>query len=286
MSLTLAWRARGVNPPGRWHAAGMDDAGHPDDTNEVRAAARLVDEARRIVVLTGAGISTDSGISDYRGPNGVWTKNPAAEKMATLQHYVADPEVRRRSWRSRVDNPMFSAGPNDGHRAVVTLERRGILHTLITQNVDGLHQAAGSDPALVVEVHGTAHEVTCLSCAERAPMERALARVRAGEEDPACRTCGGILKSATISFGQNLVEADLERAFLAATECDLLIAIGSTLGVYPIADTVPTALRAGARLVIVNAEATPFDSVADVVVRGSISEVLPRVTAGTRPPLG
>ena len=233
-----------------------------------------IDEAERIVVLTGAGISTDSGIPDFRGPNGVWTKNPGAERTATLQHYVSEPETRKRAWRGRVESPAWTAEPNDGHRALVELERRGKLHTLITQNIDGLHQAAGSSAGKVVEIHGTIREVACLSCGERAPMERALERVRAGEDDPPCRTCGGILKSATISFGQQLVEADLRRAEQAGLECDLLLAVGSTLGVYPVAGVVPLAVQSGAQLVIVNGEPTAFDHLADAVLRGSISEVL------------
>jgi NAD-dependent deacetylase len=244
---------------------------------EVQRAARLVDEARRIVVLTGAGISTDSGIPDFRGPNGVWTKNPAAEKAATLQHYLTDAEVRKASWRNRAESPMWQAAPNLGHRCLVHLERRGKLHTLITQNVDGLHQKAGSSPGKVVEVHGTVNEVVCMSCDERAPMERALARVRAGEDDPACRTCGGILKSATISFGQQLVARDLLRAEAAAQTCDLMLAVGSTLLVFPVADVVPVAKASGARVVIVNAEATGFDDLADVVVRAGIGDVLPQI---------
>src|SRR5256884_8928189 len=168
-----------------------------------------IDEAQRIVVLTGAGISTDSGIPDFRGPQGVWTKNPEAEKMATIQHYVADREVRKRAWRSRLEMPIHDREPNNGHRALVALERRGILDTLITQNVDGLHLKAGSSPDRVIEIHGTTREVVCLDCGERAPMERALARVRAGEADPPCRACGGILKSATISFGQGLGQEEL-----------------------------------------------------------------------------
>jgi NAD-dependent deacetylase len=243
----------------------------------LETARRLLHEARRIVVLTGAGISTDSGIPDFRGPQGVWTRNPEAEKMATIQHYVADPEVRKRSWRSRLESPALHAEPNAGHRTLVALERRGTLQLLITQNVDGLHQKAGSSPGLVVEIHGTAREVTCLSCGERAPMERALARVRAGEADPPCRTCGGILKSATISFGQGLVADDIRRAEQAARACDLMLAIGTKLSVYPIAAVVPLAKEAGARVVIVNAEPTEMDALADVVVRGSISDLLPRL---------
>ena len=231
--------------------------------------------ARRIVALTGAGISTDSGIPDFRGPQGVWTKNPEAEKLATIQHYVADPEIRKRVWRERLNSPAWTARPNPGHLALVTLERRGVLDTLITQNVDGLHLLAGSSPERVIEIHGRLREVVCLDCGERAPMERALARVRAGEEDPPCRSCGGILKAATISFGQALVPEDLARAQAAAARCDLMLAVGTTLSVWPIAGVVPIAKESGARVIIVNAGPTAMDSLADAVLRGPISEILP-----------
>ena len=252
-------------------------------SEDVERAAALVAAASRIVVLTGAGISTDSGIPDFRGPNGVWTKNPAAEKMATLQHYVAEPDVRRAAWQNRLHSPTWSAQPNSGHRALADFERSGRLAALITQNVDGLHQSAGSDPTRVIEIHGTMREVVCLSCEERAPMARALARVEAGEEDPDCRSCGGILKSATISFGQSLVGADLDRADRAARSCDLLVAVGTTLAVYPIAEVVPVAKRHGAAIVIINAEATVMDHLADVVLLASIGEVLPTVLGVTPP---
>ena len=244
------------------------------DLSEVRS---WVDDAQRVVVLTGAGISTDSGIPDFRGPQGVWTRNPEAEKQATLQNYMSEPEVRRRSWQARLDHAAWTAEPNAGHRALVALEARGKLDTLVTQNVDGLHQAAGSDPAVVVEVHGTMREIVCMSCGERAPMQRALDRVRAGEEDPDCRTCGGILKSATISFGQNLIPDDLQRAGEAARRCDLLLAVGSTLSVYPVADMVPVARMSGARIAIVNNSETAMDHLADALLRGPISEILPRI---------
>ena len=233
--------------------------------------------AERVVVLTGAGISTDSGIPDFRGPNGVWTRNPEAEKQATLSHYMSDPEIRRRSWRTRLDHPAWSAEPNAGHRALVALEQRGKLDTLITQNIDGLHQAAGSDPAKVVELHGTMREVTCMSCGDRAPMQRALDRVRAGEDDPPCRSCGGILKSATISFGQNLVVDDIERAAAAARRADLMLAVGSTLSVFPAAEVVPLARMSGALVVIINGSETAMDHLADAVLRGQIGDLLPRV---------
>src|SRR5688500_18738015 len=233
-------------------------SGDPQAERTLAQARAWIAAARRIVVITGAGISTDSGIPDFRGPQGLWTRNPEAEKMATIQHYVADPEIRKRAWRSRLESPALTAEPNAGHTALVALEQRGTLLALLTQNVDGLHQKAGSSPSLVVEIHGTAREVTCLACGERAPMERALARVRAGEEDPPCRSCGGILKAATISFGQNLVQEDMHRAELAASRCDLFIAIGTTLTVYPVAYLPDTALRNGAKLVIVNNGETPY----------------------------
>ncbi len=248
-----------------------------DVTAAVERVRSWLEVAQRVLVLTGAGISTESGIPDFRGPQGVWTKNPGAEKLATLSHYLADPDVRRRAWQSRLRSPVFDAQPNAAHHALVELERSGKLHGLITQNIDGLHQKAGSSPQRVIEIHGTIHEVTCLSCGERAPMQRALERVRAGEADPPCRSCGGILKSATISFGQSLVQQDLARADLAARSCDLLLAVGSTLSVYPIASVVPLAKRHGARVVIVNQEATEMDDLADALLCGSAGDLLPRL---------
>lgn len=229
------------------------------------------------MALTGAGISTESGIPDFRGPNGVWTKNPSAEKLSTLSHYMADPEVRREAWRQRLDHPAWHARPNAGHLALARLESLGHLACLVTQNIDGLHIDAGSSLGRVIEIHGTMREVVCMSCGERAPMRRALDRVRAGETDPPCRTCGGILKSATISFGQNLVPADLERAQGEAERSDLFLAVGTSLGVYPAAALPALALQSGARLVIVNAEPTPFDAAAAAVYRGPIGEVLPEL---------
>jgi NAD-dependent deacetylase len=241
------------------------------------AARQLVDAAERVVVLTGAGISTDSGIPDFRGPQGVWTKNPEAEKASNIRYYLADPGVRQARWQQLLTSPYRDREPNAGHLALVHLERRGKLDLLITQNVDGLHHKAGSDPGRIVEIHGNMRQVKCLSCEERAPIERALARVEAGEDDPPCRSCGGILKSATVSFGESLVTEDLERSDLAARSCDLMLTVGTTLAVYPIAHVVPIAKAAGAKVVILNGEATEMDGIADVVVRGGIAAILPRI---------
>jgi len=236
---------------------------------------RWIDDARRVVVLTGAGISTDSGIPDFRGPQGVWTRNPMAEKLSNIHYYMADPEVRKASWKARMDHVAWSAQPNAGHKAIVEIEKRGKLHALITQNIDELHQMAGSSQERIFEVHGTMRKVVCMSCGMTAPMQKALERVRAGEEDPPCRSCGGILKSATISFGQALVPEVIDGALRAAAEADLLLAVGSTLQVYPVAGAVPLARDAGAKIVIVNAEPTQFDGIAHAVFRDSISKVLP-----------
>ena len=233
--------------------------------------------AGRVVVLTGAGISTESGIADFRGPKGVWTTNPAAEKQSTLQHYLADPEVRRAAWRSRLEHPAWRAMPNRGHLALVELERAGKLHALITQNIDELHQRAGHAEDKIIEVHGTMRRVVCWRCGRRTPMQDVLARVRAGEADPACLDCGGILKSDTISFGQALVPAVIDRAMAVAAEADLLLAVGSTLQVYPVAGVVPLARDAGARVVIVNDQPTPMDPLADALLRGPIGDVLPAI---------
>jgi NAD-dependent deacetylase len=247
------------------------------DPEALEAARALLDAATAVSVLTGAGMSTDSGIPDFRGPQGLWTKNPKAEQTSNIEFYVRDAEVRRLAWQGRLAWLEHPRTPNPGHHALLELERRGVLHTLVTQNVDGLHQAAGTDRDKVVEVHGTIHETACLSCGARGPIEATLDRVRGGEDDPECLVCGGMLKSATVSFGQSLDPGDLLRAEEAAEECDLLLAIGSTLSVYPVAAMVPMAAQAGAKIVIVNAEPTGMDDLADVVVRGSISAVLTAV---------
>ena len=248
-------------------------------SGDVDMVRRWLDRAVRIVPLTGAGISTESGIPDFRGPKGVWTTNPRAERLSNIHDYMSDPEVRRLAWQGRLEHPAWHATPNAGHRALVDLERRGTLHALVTQNIDGLHQQAGHAHDKVIEVHGTMREVRCMACEWRGPMGPVLDRVRAGEADPPCDRCGGILKSATISFGQPLEPDVIGRAIRAAGSADLLLAVGTSLQVYPIAGAVPIAKAAGARVVIVNAEPTPFDEIADAVLGQPIGEILPVLCA-------
>jgi len=243
------------------------------------AIAALLRDARHVVALSGAGISTESGIPDFRGPQGVWTRDREAEKRATLQHYMANPEARKNAWRNRLASPMFAAEANAGHRALAAIAARTHFDLLVTQNIDGLHQKGGFPADRVVEIHGTMHEFVCMGCGERGDIHRVLRRVEAGEADPPCRTCGGILKSATISFGQQLVAADLERAMQGAERADLFLAIGTTLGVYPAANMPVAALRHGAALVILNAQETPFDEYATAVVREPLGLVLPAIAA-------
>ncbi len=246
-------------------------------TANIEKVRGWVESAKRVVVLTGAGISTESGIPDFRGPNGVWTRDPKAEKLSDIRYYTADPEIRRLAWQSRLEHPAWTAKPNAGHLALVQLERRGNLRALITQNIDGLHLKAGNSRDKVFEVHGNLHKAICLSCGWKGPMLAVLDRVRAGEEDPPCATCGGILKSDTISFGQSLIPEVIDGAMEAAHDTDLLLAIGSSLQVFPIANAAPIAHAAGARIVIINAEPTQFDDIADAKLTGRIGEDLPRI---------
>lgn len=246
-----------------------------DEERTLLRARELLAAAERIVVLTGAGVSTDSGIPDFRGPNGVWTRNPGADKMFTLQSYVASSEVRAAAWQARLEHPGWDARPNAAHRALVDLERTGRLSALVTQNIDGLHQRAGSSADLIIELHGTMFDTVCLGCGDRRGMRESLDRVAAGEADPSCVLCGGILKSATISFGQSLDPAVLARAQAAAQGCDLLLAVGSSLTVYPAAGLVGVAAEAGVTVLVGNAEVTPYDDLAAEVLRGPLGTVLP-----------
>ncbi|MFI6153361.1 SIR2 family NAD-dependent protein deacylase [Kitasatospora sp. NPDC051170] len=228
-----------------------------------------------IAVLTGAGISTDSGIPDYRGPQGVWRKDPGAEELVTIGPYRDDPEVRRRAWRMRLEIGALGAEPNAGHRALVDLERSGLPLRVLTQNIDGLHQKAGSSERKVLELHGNTRQTQCLRCKVVGEMAEALERVEAGEEDPDCRACGGVLKPRIVMFGENLDPEVLGKADDIARACDVFIAIGTSLQVFPVAGLPYNAVRTGAKLIIVNAEETPYDVAASEVIREPISTALP-----------
>ncbi|WP_329125239.1 SIR2 family NAD-dependent protein deacylase [Streptomyces sp. NBC_01465] len=235
-----------------------------------------------IALLTGAGISTDSGIPDYRGPNGLWRRDPEAEKLVTYEYYMADPEIRRRAWLMRRDSETWRAEPNAAHLAIAELERTGTPVRVITQNVDGLHQLAGLPPRKVLELHGTARSVVCTGCSARSSMADALGRVEAGEADPPCLACGGILKSATVMFGQSLDPAVLGEAMGIAKACEVMIAVGTSLQVHPAASLAGIAAENGARLIIVNADPTPYDPLAQEVVREPIGTALPKLLSGYR----
>ncbi|MFB7944576.1 NAD-dependent deacetylase [Kitasatospora phosalacinea] len=232
-----------------------------------------------VAVLTGAGISTDSGIPDYRGPQGLWQRDPSAQETVTIGPYLASGEVRRRAWLMRRDAGAVGAVPNAGHRALVELERAGVPVRVLTQNVDGLHQAAGLPARKVVELHGTATEVQCTDCRAPGPMAAALARVAAGEDDPDCEQCGGVLRPRTVMFGEALDERVLQQADAVAKNCQVFLAVGSSLQVHPAALLPRIALEHGARLIVVNGEPTAYDGAAHEVIRTPISQALPELVA-------
>jgi len=233
--------------------------------------------ANLVAFLTGAGISTDSGIPDYRGPQGVWTRDPDAEKLVTIDYYMADPEIRKRSWQMRHDTPALRAEPNSAHFAIAALHDSGVAMRVITQNIDGLHQKAGVPARKVLELHGSARTVVCTQCGDKTTLREAITRLDAGELDPACRICGGILKTATVMFGENLNQRTLLEATTVASACTVMYAVGTSLQVHPAAGLVGVAAEHGAKIVIVNAEPTPYDETADEVVREPIGTALPRL---------
>lgn len=256
--------------------------GQGPDPEAIEAIAAGITAADVVVALTGAGVSTGSGIPDFRGPQGLWTKDPSAQRYVSIDAYVGDEEVRREAWRRRAAEPTWQAAPNAAHLSLAELERLERLTALITQNVDGLHQLAGSSPGRVIEIHGTVREVMCLSCDRRQPAPPVLERVRAGDHDPRCDACGGLLKSATVSFGQSLDPALLQRAHDATMAADVFLAVGTSLTVHPVALLPRTALEAGAMLVLINAEPTPYDDRADVLLRTDATEVLPWIVERVR----
>jgi NAD-dependent deacetylase len=246
-------------------------------SSPVQLAAELLSSATHLVILTGAGISTESGIPDFRSPGGIWTKYDPQE--FTYQNFVANRAHRERYWKMSLDiHPVLAAAePNAAHRAVAELERRGHLRAVITQNIDGLHQRAGSSPDIVIEIHGTALHVVCLSCGDRQPREQVQARVRAGEAAPTCLSCGGILKPATVSFGQAMPERETALAFEHAEHADVFLVIGSSLVVHPAAYLPVRAVESGAKLVVVNREETPCDRLAAVVVHAQAGQTMSEI---------
>lgn len=252
------------------------------DTDAISKAVDLLGSARRVVVFTGAGISTESGIPDFRSPGGVWDRFDPTE--FTFQKFTSSEESRRKYWSlSRLFyEPLVAAQPNPAHRAIAVLEECGRLDSVVTQNIDGLHQRGGVSPERVIEIHGTALTVSCLSCRKRVDREAVQARIEAGEEVPHCLACGGIMKPDTVSFGQAMPEQETNDAFRRAQSCDLCWVIGSSLVVTPAAHIPAAAAQAGARLIILNGTDTPLDGLADVLLRGKAGEIAPRLVAGAR----
>ena len=243
-----------------------------DQTEQIAALRRMIGEASRAVVFTGAGISTESGIPDFRSPGGIWQQM----RPIYYQDFVASAEARREAWRRRFaqDPTLRGAEPNRGHRAVARLVREGKVTAVITQNIDGLHQAGGVPDRQVIELHGNTTYATCLGCAERYEVEDLRAAFERDGDVHDCRACGGLIKTATISFGQQMPEVPMLRAAEAIQACDLCIVLGSSLVVYPAASFPETAKRRGAKLAIVNREETGLDAIADLVIHRGIGDVL------------
>lgn len=237
--------------------------------------SQLIKESNYIVIFTGAGISTESGISDYRSKGGLWKKF----QPVTIQEFLASKEKRKEYWLSKRDlyDSLGDAQPNEGHLAISRLEIQGKLHGLITQNIDGLHELAGNSSEKIVNLHGTNRQTICLSCKEITPWQHVYKRLKGGEESPLCKTCGGLLKPNTISFGQNLDSNALNKAVKWSQECDLMVALGSTLVVEPAASLPRIAKQNGAKLVIVTLSETPLDDLADIKVEASVGEIMKQV---------
>jgi NAD-dependent deacetylase len=248
---------------------------------EIGRVAGMIAKAEKVVVFTGAGVSTESGIPDFRSPGGFWTKFDPED--FTIDKYLANPETRRKQWRFLLAGDLFKdARPNAAHQAIAELEKLGRLNCVITQNIDNLHQRAGNDPAKVFELHGNMRWIRCLGCGERYPLEEILRRNRGSEEVPVCGSCAGILKPDVIFFGEALPGETLQEANRRASCCDLLIVVGSSLVVYPAAYMPLYAKQAGAGLVIVNLSTTQADKIADIVIHASAGEVMRRILTEVR----
>lgn len=238
----------------------------------VDEVAGLIIEAGKVAVFTGAGVSTESGISDFRSPDGIWSRYDPED--FTIQRFVSDKESRKRNWQLRKELVSANYQPNPAHYAIVELEKLGKLSCVITQNIDGLHHAAGNTEEKIIELHGTIKFVKCLKCDDRLLMVDVLKRIDEGEEDPHCKKCGGLLKAATVSFGEAMPLNEMLRAEQCSKECDLFIVIGSSLLVYPAASMPIIAKQAGARLVIINYTPTDMDSQADITIHEKAGSVM------------
>ncbi len=243
----------------------------------IELAIELIQPSRRIVALTGAGISTESGIPDFRSPGSVWLQQPPV----SYQDFISKPEARQQYWQTRrsLAGQVAGAKPNAAHYALAELERLGILLGIITQNFDGLHQDAGNSPERIVELHGTSREAACTLCGARSSMQQLQQRIDAGEIDPTCSLCGGYMKTATILFGQRVPEIVLTRARAMTDECDLFLVVGSSLQVTPAAALPRLALMKDAPLIIINLQPTPLDDYADVILREKAGVALPPIVA-------
>ncbi|MEW5945663.1 MAG: Sir2 family NAD-dependent protein deacetylase [bacterium] len=274
---------RTAEAPAGGHSGGKN-AGEPMEMNAsgapseaVGRAGKLLGGSRSVVVFTGAGISTESGIPDFRSPGGVWSRH----RPVTYQEFVSSREARAAYWKMKREgwNEFAASAPNPAHLAIVQIERAGRLTGLITQNIDGLHLAAGNSEEKIVELHGNNRYVKCLTCGAVTGMEEAIRRIDGGEEAPECLECGGLLKPATVSFGQEMPRGEMERAHEYSTECDLFTVVGSSLVVQPAASFPVIAKRSGAKLIFINMTPTPLDAIADVIIRGTAGAALPAVVA-------
>ena len=240
-----------------------------DPVDEV---AQFIIQAEKVAVFTGAGVSTESGISDFRSPDGIWSRYDPED--FTIQRFVSDKEARKRNWQLRKELVSANYQPNPAHHAIADLEQLEKLSGVITQNIDGLHHAAGNSEEKIIELHGTIKYAKCLECNDRLPMIDVLNRIDEGEEDPHCKKCGGLLKAATISFGEAMPVDEMRRAEICSRECGLFIVIGSSLLVYPAASMPIIAKQAGSKLVIINYTPTDMDSQADIVIHDKAGPVM------------
>jgi NAD-dependent deacetylase len=252
------------------------------EMNDERQIARWIVDAARPVIFTGAGVSTESGIPDFRSPGGIWSKYDPED--FTYQRFVSSEDAREKYWRMSTEffHGMRDVRPNAAHLAIAELERLGKVDCVITQNIDGLHQMAGTSPERVIEIHGTSRAVSCLSCGKRWPRDEVQGMIERGVRVPRCDECSGLLKPATISFGQEMPERETAEAFHRASRADLFMVLGSSLVVQPAASMPLVAKQKGARLVIVNRDPTAYDGLADAVLRGSCGDAMARLLQDVR----